>query len=218
MKNQFCLAILVISGIAHGQAVYGPNGEYKGYIQTSPNGVSNSYSATGAFQGSAQVQGNQTNFYGPQGQYQGNIQAPIYTPPNTTIGTPPQVNQVPSIKSWWLDNGGMTTYSSSNCSQKFSVDVFSERRPLNESPWLHIGKFDDLNQAINACKKIVDDFLRSRANSAESADQLAINFLHHGDVPTINGAENLNCFDIYDYLTQRCGEIFSARKCSSIHP
>jgi len=100
MKYQFCLAMLLISGIAHGQAVYGPNGEYKGYIQTSPNGVSNSYSATGAFQGSAQVQGNQTNFYGPQGQYQGNIQAPIYTPPNTTIGTPPQVNQVPSIKGW----------------------------------------------------------------------------------------------------------------------
>ena len=112
----------------------------------------------------------------------------------------------------------MTTYSSSNCSQKYSVDVFSERRPLNESPWLHIDKFDDLNQAINACKKIVDDFLRSRANLAESANQLATNFLHHGDVPMINGAENLNCFDIYDYLMQRCDEIFSAMKCSSIHP
>ena len=34
MKYQFCLAILLISGIAYGQAVYGPNGEYKGYIQT----------------------------------------------------------------------------------------------------------------------------------------------------------------------------------------
>lgn len=100
MKYQLCLVALLISGVAHSQAIYGPNGEYKGYIQTSPNGVSNSYSATGAFQGSAQVQGNQTNFYGPQGQYQGNIQAPITTPPNTTIGTPLQVNQAPSIKGW----------------------------------------------------------------------------------------------------------------------
>jgi hypothetical protein len=56
------------------------------------------------------------------------------------------------------------------------------------------------------------------ANSVESTDQLVTHFLHHGDVPTINGAENLNCFDIDEYLTQRCGEIFSARKCSSIHP
>ena len=211
MKYQFCLAILLISGIAYGQAIYGPNGEYKGYIQTSPNGVSNSYSATGAFQGSAQVQGNQTNFYGPQGQYQGNIQAPIYTPPNTTIGTPPQVNQVPSIKGWWLDNGGMTTYSSSNCSQKFSVDVFSERRPLSESPWLHIGEFDDLNQAINSCKKVVDDFLSSRVNLAESADQLVADFLYHGDVPTISGAENLRSFDVYEYLAERSSQIHNLK-------
>ncbi|ANI99667.1 hypothetical protein A8O14_05965 [Polynucleobacter wuianus] len=100
MKHQFCLITLLIYGLAHGQAIYGPNVEYKGYVQTSPNGVSNSYSATGALQGSAQVQGNQTNFYGSQGQYQGNIQAPIVTPPNTTISTPRQVNQSPSIKGW----------------------------------------------------------------------------------------------------------------------
>jgi len=106
----------------------------------------------------------------------------------------------------------MTTYSSSNCSQKFSVDVFSERRPLSESPWLRIGEFDDLSQAINSCKKVVDDFLSYRGNVAESADQLVADFLHHGDVPTINGAENLNCFDIYEYLTQRCGEILNAEK------
>lgn len=112
----------------------------------------------------------------------------------------------------------MTTYSSSNCSQKFSVDVFSERRPLSESPWLRIGEFDDLNQAINSCKKVVDDFLSSRRNAFESAEQLVVNFLHYGDVPAINGAENLNSFDIYEYLTQRCGEIFSARKYRSINP
>lgn len=201
----------MINLIAYGQAVYGPNGEYKGYIQTSPNGVSNSYSATGAFQGSTQVQGNQTNFYGPQGQYQGNIQAPIYTPQNTTIGTPPQVYKVPSIKGWWLDNGGMTTSSSSNCSQKFLVHVFSERRPLSESPWLHIGKFDDLNQAINICKKIVDDFLSPHVNVAESADQLVADFLHHGDVPTISGAENLRSFDVYEYLAERSSQIHNPK-------
>lgn len=100
MKHLLCIATLLLYGLAHGQAIYGPNGEYKGYVQTSPNGVSNTYSANGSLQGSAQVQGNQTNFYGPQGQYRGNIQAPITTPPNTTIGSPRQVNQAPSIKGW----------------------------------------------------------------------------------------------------------------------
>ena len=104
MRRLFLLAACIQFGtqsnVALSQAIYGPTGDYRGYLQTSPNGVTNSYSAMGAFQGSAQVQGHQTNFYGPQGQYQGNIQAPITTPPNTTIGTPLQVNQVPSIKGW----------------------------------------------------------------------------------------------------------------------
>ena len=105
----------------------------------------------------------------------------------------------------------MTTYSSSNCSQKFSVDVFSERRPLSESPWLHIGEFDDLNQAINSCKKVVDDFLSSRVNVAESADQLVADFLHHSDVPTISGAENLRSFDVYEYLAERSSQIHNLK-------
>jgi hypothetical protein len=112
----------------------------------------------------------------------------------------------------------MTKCSSSNYSQKFSVDLFSDRRPLSENPWLHIGKFDDLNQAINTCKKVVDDFLISRRNVFESAEQLVVDFLRYGDVPAINGTENINSFDIYEYLTQRCGEIFSAIKYRSIHP
>ena len=105
----------------------------------------------------------------------------------------------------------MTTYSSSNCSQKFSVDVFSERRPLSESPWLRIGEFDDLSQAVNSCKKVVDDFLSSRGNVAESADKLVADFLHHGDVPTINGAENLRSFDVYEYLAERSSQIHNPK-------
>ncbi len=88
----------------------------------------------------------------------------------------------------------MTNYPSSNYCQKFSVDVFSERRSLSEDPWLRIGEFDDLNQAINTCKKVVDKFLNSRVSLVKSADQLIVDFLFHGDMPAINGAENLNTF------------------------
>ena len=101
----------------------------------------------------------------------------------------------------------MTSYPSYDCSKKFSVDVFSERRPLSESPWLRIGEFSDLNQAINICKKVVDDFLTSHTNAIKNADQLVADFLHNGDVPVINGAENLSSFDIYEYLTQRSSKI-----------
>ena len=39
-------AVLLVRG-ASAQAIYGPTGEYRGYSQTSPSGVTNVYNATG---------------------------------------------------------------------------------------------------------------------------------------------------------------------------
>lgn len=43
----------------------------------------------------------------------------------------------------------------------FTVDVFDNGRPSHKSPWLRIGQFSELRGAIEACKKVVDDFLSS---------------------------------------------------------
>lgn len=98
MKLALCL--LFASGAAFGQAIYGPNGDYRGYSQTSPSGVTNVYSATGQNVQSYQTDNGQTNFYSPQGQYQGTSTAPIYSQPNTTINAPRQAPQAPSVKGW----------------------------------------------------------------------------------------------------------------------
>ena len=45
MKYFFALLFLTTDLMA--QAIYGPNGEYKGYSQTSPSGVTNLYNAQG---------------------------------------------------------------------------------------------------------------------------------------------------------------------------
>ena len=98
MKLAICL--FLISGFAYGQAIYGPNGDYRGYSQTSPSGVTNVYSATGQNVQSFQTDNGQTNFYSPQGQYQGTTTTPIQTTPNTTLNAPRQVPQAPSVKGW----------------------------------------------------------------------------------------------------------------------
>jgi len=92
-------AMLFFPLIVNAQAIYGPNGEYRGYMQTAPNGVTSTYSSSGQFKGTQQVDSGQTNYYGSQGQYQGNS-TPVYIQPNTTISTPRQVPQVPSVKGW----------------------------------------------------------------------------------------------------------------------
>jgi hypothetical protein len=82
------------------QAIYGPTGNYLGYSQTSPSGVTNVYNATGQNVQSFQMDGGQTNFYSPQGAYQGTSTAPIIAAPNSTINAPRQVPQAPSVKGW----------------------------------------------------------------------------------------------------------------------
>lgn len=92
-------AVLLVRG-ASAQAIYGPTGNYLGYSQTSPSGVTNVYNATGQNVQSYQVDHGQTNFYSPVGTYQGTATTPIYAAPNTTINAPRQAPVAPSVKGW----------------------------------------------------------------------------------------------------------------------
>ena len=85
MKNYINSSALLFTlgaapSILFTQAIYDANGQYKGYSQTSPSGV--------------------TNVYRSQGQYQSSSTTSIQTTPNTTINTPRQAPQAPSIKGW----------------------------------------------------------------------------------------------------------------------
>ena len=92
-------AVLLVRG-ASAQAIYGPTGNYLGYSQTSPSGVTNVYNATGQNIQSFQTDNGQTNFYSPAGAYQGSSTTPVISTPNTSLNVPRQVPQAPSVKGW----------------------------------------------------------------------------------------------------------------------
>jgi hypothetical protein len=94
------LAQITCLPLVSAQAIYGPNGNYVGYSQTSPSGVTNVYNSTGQNVQSLQTDNGQTNFYSPQGAYQGTVTAPTYIRPNTTVNFPRQAPQAPSVKGW----------------------------------------------------------------------------------------------------------------------
>jgi len=98
----FAVLLMVFPmGAAFSQAIYGPQGQYQGYSQTSPSGVTNVYNAQGQNMGSSQVDNGQTNYYSPAGVYQGtNTATPSPPQVNTTINVPRQAPQAPSIKGW----------------------------------------------------------------------------------------------------------------------
>jgi hypothetical protein len=98
---RYVLILLFVSSGAFAQAIYDANGQYKGYQQTSPSGVTNTYNAQGQNTGSSQVDYGQTNYYSPAGTYQGTNTATPSTPQvNTTINTPRQAPQAPVMKGW----------------------------------------------------------------------------------------------------------------------
>jgi len=92
--------LMFIPTLGFAQAAYGPQGQYQGYTQTSPSGVTNVYNAQGQNVQSFQTDNGQTSFYSPQGQYQGTTTAPLTMQPNTTINAPRQVPQAPIVKGW----------------------------------------------------------------------------------------------------------------------
>jgi len=106
--NLKTLPIILVSSLSlswgsstFAQAVYGPQGQYQGYSQTSPSGVTNVYNTQGQSIGSSQVDNGQTNYYSPAGTYQGtNTATPSPPQVNTTMNTPRQAPQAPSIKGW----------------------------------------------------------------------------------------------------------------------
>lgn len=93
---------VILARTASAQAIYAPTGNYLGYSQTSPSGVTNVYNATGQSIQSFQTDGGQTNFYSPQGTYQGTSTAPVIAAPNSMINAPHQAPQTPSVKGWYL--------------------------------------------------------------------------------------------------------------------
>ena len=91
----------ICCSIANAQAIYDANGQYRGYSQTSPSGVTTTYNTQGQSLGSSQIDNGQTNYYSPRGAYQGtNTAMPTPAQPNTTIDTPRQVPQAPVLKGW----------------------------------------------------------------------------------------------------------------------
>ena len=94
------ILLLIVPSIGFAQAIYGPQGQYQGYSQTSPSGVTNVYNATGQNVQFFQTDNGQTNFYSPQGQYQGTTTAPVTAKTNTAINVPRQAPQAPTVKGW----------------------------------------------------------------------------------------------------------------------
>ncbi|MFA5894467.1 MAG: hypothetical protein WC851_01705 [Candidatus Shapirobacteria bacterium] len=76
--------------------------------------------------------------------------------------------------------------------------------------YLH-GEFDTCEEAIVACKKIVDDCLKSSYQPKMSADQLYESYIGFGDDPFIKCDDKSCDFHARDYAKSRCQAIIDEK-------
>ena len=90
-----------------------------------------------------------------------------------------------------------------NLSKCLSVEVFDHNRPLDESAWIQIGDYEDLADAVDACRRVIDRVLCKPRFSYLTGQALMQAYLNYGPVPCIRGLNSLDAFDPYEYLESK---------------
>jgi hypothetical protein len=90
---------------------------------------------------------------------------------------------------------------------QYRVMVDDNFHYMDESERYKLGDFDSCESAIAACKKIVDDFLRSSGPAGATAKELWEQYTTFGEDPFILTTDPDCRFSAWDYAQQRCGEL-----------
>lgn len=91
--------------------------------------------------------------------------------------------------------------------QRFTVLVDSNSHYQDESERYKLGEFDDLETAIAACQRIVDDYLDSVRESGVAAEAMYKSYAMFGEDPYIVGADQSVPFSAWEYAKTRSREI-----------
>lgn len=91
-----------------------------------------------------------------------------------------------------------------NSYQVFIADNFHYQ---DETENYKSGDFDSFEEAVNACKKIVDEYLQRNYKAGATADELYQNYINFGEDPFIVGEPALYKFSAWNYAKKRCSQI-----------
>ena len=90
----------------------------------------------------------------------------------------------------------------------FSVFIDDNFNYMDEDARYKLGDFDTLEEAIDTCKKIVDDFLLENYKPGMRAAELSSLYVNFGEDPFIIGQGTQGVlFSAWNYAGERCREI-----------
>ena len=97
-------------------------------------------------------------------------------------------------------------------SKKYSVYVDDNFHYMDESERYKLDTFETCEEAIAACKKIVDEFLEEGYKDGKSFRQLIEEYLFFGEDPFIVSGDKTCSFSARDYAHKRCLELYGENK------
>ena len=104
---------------------------------------------------------------------------------------------------------------SSDPARPFTVVIADNFHYMDESEKYEHGKFETLEDAIAASKRIVDEFLVSALQPGITADALYSQYTSFGDDPYIIGANEPGVpFSAWSYAKARCSELCGSQPAS----
>lgn len=89
----------------------------------------------------------------------------------------------------------------------YVVLVRSNSHYQDEDEEYRLGEFDDCQNAIRACKEIVDDFLAANLSPGITSDGLYRQYTMFGEDPFIVSSMNDCPFSAWSYAKERCTQI-----------
>ena len=90
---------------------------------------------------------------------------------------------------------------------KYRVFVDDNFHYMDESERYQLGEFGTLEAAVDACKKVVDEFLVSNLRPGMTADELITQYALFGEDPFILTGDGSVPFSAREYAAERVGEI-----------
>lgn len=92
---------------------------------------------------------------------------------------------------------------------KYSVFVDDNFHYMDEEERYKLGDFSSYEEAVEACKRIVDEFLESAYKKGVSFEELYRGYIGFGEDPFVVPDDRVNHFSAWDYAKARCRELCS---------
>ncbi len=90
--------------------------------------------------------------------------------------------------------------------KRYEVYVDDNYHMGDESKRYKLGEFDTREQAVAACKKVVDEYFERLKKGEYPLSEIWDGYMYYGEDPFISNDDDGEKFSAWEYAKEKCGE------------